>query len=123
MSLLSTLKQKITGTPKTQTVNSPVYMEKGAQFVCQDHVNKTNMSTTIVARHVEKNTEDFPKFQVIKTSALDGMYGMNRKVVLNLDTDYTPTAGSINLITSGDLYRVISELQSQIDELKDLIKR
>jgi hypothetical protein len=51
------------------------------------------------------------------------MFGMHRKVVLNLDTDYTPTAGSINLMTSGDLYRVISELQSQIDELKNLIKR
>jgi hypothetical protein len=60
---------------------------------------------------------------VIKTAVRDGMYGMHRKIVLNLDTDYTPTEGSINLMTSGDLYRVISELQSQIDELKDIVKK
>ena len=121
MDLLNNLKQKLTTALKIQSLNSPIYLEDGAQFVCQDHKNKKNMSTRIIARHVGDDPDDFPKFQIYKTAALDGMFGMHRELTLNLDTDESPIQGSHNLVTSGNLYKVINNLQEQIDELKNII--
>lgn len=123
MGLLSTLKQKITGTPKEQTLSTPVYMESGAQFVCKDHINKANKIMAIVAKHVNNDIEDFPGFQVYKTSSRDGMIGMNRQLILNLDTDSDPTEGSKNLLTSGTVFNVVMALQTQIDELKAKLEK
>jgi hypothetical protein len=49
------------------------------------------------------------------------MFGMHRELALNLDTDESPIQGCHNLVTSGNLYKVINNLQEQIDELKNII--
>jgi len=46
---------------------------------------------------------------------------MHLKNVLTLDADEMPTEFSNNLITSGTLFNIISNLQKQINELKDII--
>jgi hypothetical protein len=88
-------------------------MEDNSGFICKDKKVNTNLSTKLVAQHINDNPEspvDYPRFCIFKTSAIDGSYGMHSKLAMVLDTDDTPTEDSKNLITSGTLYNIIQNL-------------
>lgn len=102
-----------------------IYMNDYDALVCQDKTDSATLTTKLMAQHVNYNLDQpitFPRFCINKTSALNGMIGMHSKNVLTLDADDVPTEGSNNLIVSNTLYHIIADLQSQIDELKSLIK-
>lgn len=123
MSLLQKIKEKFTIAKKVKTLDEPLYMLDGAAVICLDKNDKVTASTKIVAEHVENPDTDFPKFVVIKTASRNGIIGMFNKVALILDTDEEPVIGSKNLMTSGDIFKVVSDLQDQIDDLRFLIKQ
>lgn len=107
---------------KTLTLKDKLYMGYGASFACKDKIGNTNKQIEIIANHVDEsseNTEEFPSFKIIKTSSIDGLNSLFRKHSMNLDTDELPIQGSKNLLTSGTLYNIINDLQSQINELKN----
>ena len=125
MGLLTLAKTKITDLLKRNVLAEPVYMEKNAAFVCQDKQDKATKTTRIIAEHINEDMDipiTFPQFSVTKTTSLQGMIGMHFKHVLTLDADDYPTEGSKNLLTSGAIFEVITELQNQIDELKEQLK-
>lgn len=102
-------------------VNSPIYMEKNAAVICKDTVGTTTYKTVIVPEHIDLDADiqiETPRFCVNKITSKEGMIGMTFKNVLVLDADSEPIEGSKALITSGTLYDIINNLQSQIDELK-----
>lgn len=123
MSLLQKIKEKFSSSKKVNTLSEPMYMMDGSAFVCQDKNNNVLKSTKIVAEHTNESEIDFPRFIVTKTSFRDGMIGMYHKTSMVLDTDDEPTEGSKNLLTSGDIYKVVSDLQDQIEDLRFLIKQ
>lgn len=123
MKLLSTIKQKISNLFRNEetTINEPVYFDSGASIICRDKEGIVTMTSSIVAEHIDDNTK-FPRFSVVNTTAKEGMLSFNLKRILNLTTDNVPTQGSKNLMTSGDIYTVINDLQNQINDLKGTIK-
>ena len=103
-----------------------VYMEEGSSIACQDKENGTTKTVYILPKHVNHSLDvpiEFPRFDIVKVTSMDGMYGMHLKNVLTLDADEMPTEFSNNLITSGTLFNIISSLQRQINELKDIIQK
>lgn len=121
MKLLTTIENKIKELVRKLTLKEKLYMDQGASLICYDKIGNTNKQIEIIANHIDEfseNPDDFPSFRVIKTSSIDGTHSLYRKHSMNLDTDETPTQGSKNLLTSGTLYNIINDLQSQIDALK-----
>ena len=111
---------------KQKTVDEPIYMTSNASVVCSDKQNGTTKKVQINFQHIDPDADiqlEFPRIEVVKTSSKDGMIGMYRKHVMNLDTDDMPTEGSKNLLTSGVLYQIISELTQRIKELESKIKK
>lgn len=124
MNILEKLKQSLNVFKKDQFVlNDPIYMENSASLVCADKQGKVRKTARLFAKHVDQdNQDDFPSFQINKTSSIDGEYGMYSKNVLVLDADDVPTLGSKKLITSHTLYQIIEDLQCQINELNEKIE-
>lgn len=102
-------------------MTQPVYMKEGSAFVCQDKNNDSTVTVKLLAKH--STDEETPTmFTVTKTVSRNGQYGMHFKQLLNLDVDDSPTEGSKNLLVSGTIYDIITDLQNQIQELKERIK-
>lgn len=123
MNILSNLKEKVLGIlPKTKTsIKDLIYMEDGSSVMCEDKQNDCTKSTRVVAKHINEDLDtpiEFPTFYVIKTTSRDGMFSTHVKVALVLDADDEPIEGSKNLLTSGTLFSILSDLQDQIDDLK-----
>ena len=123
MNIISTIKQKITNlfNPGEETVDYPIYMTGNASVICKDKEGTVIKKVSIVPEHIDPDADiqlEFPRFSVIKVTSIEGLIGMHLKHVLVLDADDEPIEGSKALITSGTLYDIINNLQSQIDELK-----
>lgn len=124
MKLSNLFKEKVS--PVINDAPQITYMGDNAAFVCEDKTDSAKLTTKLLAQHVNYNLDQpitFPRFCINKTTSLPGMIGMHSKNVLTLDADDVPTEGSNKLIVSDTLYHIVEDLQSQIDELKSLIKQ
>lgn len=111
---------------KNLTLDQQLLMEDGAAITCKDKINKVNKSVSIIPTHINMSLDqpvEFPEFSIIKKSGVDGSLSLNLRKVLILDVDDEPTEDSIKLLTSGQLYLIINNLQDQINELRDSIKK
>ena len=109
-----------------QVLKDATYMEDNASLVCKDKTDSATLSTSFTAQHINYDLDEhieFPRFCIIKTAARNEGFGMHSKIACILDTDDEPTEGSKNLVTSGALYSIISDLQNQINELKTKNRR
>ena len=126
MEILKNLKTKVSqALRKCLFLNEQLYVGSNGSIVCKDKVGDRNLSTTIVATHVDLDADipvEFPTFGVVKSSSVEGGYGTHKKYAFTFDTDDEPIMGSKNLLTSGTIYEVVKDLQSQIDDLKKQIK-
>lgn len=122
MSLLNTIKEKLYISKLKQTIDNPIYMRENARFVCSDTKNNVTVEMSIVPEHASNDTEE-PNFGVTRYSFREGQLSAHYKKVLNLNTDDAPIQGSKNLLTSGTLYHIINDLQTQITELQEKINK
>lgn len=102
-------------------VNYPIYMGTNSAVICKDTIGTTTYKVIIAPEHIDLDADiqiESPRFCVNKVTSKEGMVGMTFKNVLILDADSEPTEDSKALITSGTLYNIISDLQEQINELK-----
>ena len=127
MNLLKSIKERITKiVDDTFYLDKELSMEKGSSISCKDICGKVINCIRIVPTHIDKESDDkinFPRFDIVSTIGKDGQYNIIRKHILSLNADETPTEGSKNLLTSGCIYNIISDLQNQIDALKDKINK
>ena len=127
MNLLKSIKERITKiVDDTFYLDKELSMEKGSSISCKDICGNVINCIRIVPTHIDKESDDkinFPRFDIVSTIGKDGQYNIIRKHILSLNADETPTEGSKNLLTSGCIYNIISDLQNQIDALKDKINK
>lgn len=122
MNLLKSIKENITRIFKDAfCLNKELLMEKGSSISCKDVHGNVTSCIKIVPIHIDYESDEkgnFPRFDIVSTIGKDGQYNTIKKHVLSLNADETPIEGSKNLLTSGQLYNIINDLQSQIDILK-----
>lgn len=121
------LKEKLTDlVKKVLSLDEELSMENGAALVCKDKEGIVNKSVKIVATHINPDADeqiDMPQFDVISQVSKDGQYSMHVKHMLTLAADDCLTEGSKKLITSGQLYEIVKELQNQIDVINQKINK
>lgn len=127
MCIIMKLKEKLFNfIDKVLSIKQELVMEEGSSLVCRDKEGIVTKTVKIVPTHIDRDADikiEFPQFDVISTISKDGQYNVIYKQLLTLDVDSEPTEGSYKLLTSGQLYNIISDLQNQIDTLKDKINK
>lgn len=120
--MLTKVLSKIYEIKNKLSLGEKLYMEQNSGLVVKDSNNGYNKSVELLASHINPDLDvpqDFPEFRIIRSTSRDGYVGNYKRHIMTLDVDDCPTQDSCKLITSGQLYDIINDLQNQINELKN----